>query len=261
LSSSPTIISRITALFSNKQRGVPLNPTMQASDEYDGLEHSASSALGSSSASSSPLPTVKTSLLGKTDKQKSKKEQNIDKAKTYGKKFAKFLTSHALNLAAPHLGQVTNLYAAASSADHIESLKTLFDEPCDAGKQDACQGLVAFVIHQKRAKLADAICQATPGVSSVKSAHDKIQGLMNKVKGESTVDLNAQARLLVDHAKECHVALAIYAELVYGALGDKKAWANALKDVDDKDLAWGLSDEDPDEPAAEKLAKKLTTSV
>ncbi len=258
------IVDRLLAAFSGKKKSMPLNPTAVASDEWSPDDSSDSQTPSSSSSSAAPRnesSSLKTSLLPKSDKKLQKEEDRTEKAQRFAKSFAKVLASTALNHVAPGLGKATNLVSIVSTVDHIETLKPLFDEPCDVGAQTKCQGLVAYAIQQKDSKLVDAVLQCTPVLDTLKTAQNKIHGLLKKVSGEAGGERMAQARLLVDHAKECHVALAMYAELVYGSLGDKKAWAKALKDVTDKDVAWGLSDEDASEPAADKLAGKLTATM
>jgi hypothetical protein len=85
---------------------------------------------------------------------------------------------------------------------------------------------------------------------------DKGHALDKKIAGGAGDDRFAQARLLVDHAKVCHVALALYAELVYGDLTKSDNFKKALKDVDN-DLEWGASEEEPVETAVNKVGARL----
>jgi hypothetical protein len=52
------------------------------------------------------------------------------------------------------------------------------------------------------------------------------------------------------------VALALYAELVYGDLTKSDNFKKALKDVDN-DLEWGASEEEPVETAVNKVGARL----
>jgi hypothetical protein len=258
------IIDRLIAAFSGKKKDMPLNPTAAASDEWSPDGSSNSNASASTSSSSPPgkeSSSLKAGLLPKTEKQLQSKEDRTEKAQRFAKSFLKVLASTALNHVTPGLGKATNLISIVSTADHIQTLKPLFEEPCDVGDQTKCQGLVAYAIQQKDKKLVDAVLQVTPVLGTVKTVHNKIHGLLKNVSGEAGGDRLVQAKLLVDHAKECHVALALYAELVHGSLGDKKAWAKALEDVTDKDVVWGLSDENPSTPAANKAFGKLKATT
>ena len=170
--------------------------------------------------------------------------------------FMKFASSTAASHFVPGIGGALNVPGALSTASHIASIKPLLDEPCDTGQSDLCQGIVVYVLNQKDRKLSNALVKTIPGIGTAATVTDKAHALDKKVAGQAGEDRLAQARLLVEHARVCHVALALYAELVYGDLTETKNFKKALHDVDN-DLEWGQSDEDPVEVAVNKVGSKL----
>jgi len=250
----------ILNLFSkNQTKSAPLIPTGPPSDDdsFDDFEPDFSQLSSSSSSSQAASASSNSSnLLKKTGRKKAVREQRLEKAKRYGMALMKFAGSTAASHFAPGVGGLSNIPGALSTASHIANIKPLFDEPCDTSQSDVCQGLVSYVLNQKDRKLNNALVKCTPGVGTASTVIDKGHALDKKIAGQAGDDRFAQARLLVDHAKVCHVALALYAELVYGDLTEKKNFKKALHDVDN-DLEWGLSDEDPVEVAVNKVSSKL----
>ena len=63
--------------------------------------------------------------------------------------------------------------------------------------------------------------------------------------------------MLIEHAKECNIAKAIYAEVVCsGGLISKDALTAAMIDIEN-DEQWGRSDEDPSHRARDKAMENL----
>lgn len=252
--------SYIVRLFSKTQtKSIPLNPLGVASDDpsFDDFE-SDTPPLTSSSSSSDAAQSFSDSsrLLKKTGRKKAVREQRLEKAKRYGMAFMKFAGSTAASHFIPGSGGLSNIPGALSTASHIANIKPLLDEPCDSGQSDVCQGLVAYVLSQKDRKLDNALVKSIPYVGSAVAVNDKVHGIDKKIAGQAGGDRFAQARLLVEHAKVCHVSLALYAELVYGNLTEKENFKKALHDVDN-DLEWGESDEEPVEVAVNRVGSKL----
>ena len=260
-------------LFSKfKTKSVPLNPHVQASDDDFEPEWSlsppASVPAGSSRrslssdsfSSSSPDLSSSTALLPKTGKKKAIWNQRLEKAKRYGTAFMKIATSTALSHVATGSGGIVNIPDAVSAGSHYAAIKQLLEEPCDVNKPDVCQGLVAFALHQKGQQFDDALMKILPLVGMGRTAKNKIHAIDKQIAGAAGKDRLAEARLLVEHAKECHVALALFAELVYGDLTKKSNFRKALRVVDN-DLQWGSSDEEPVEVAVSQLAPKMKSVI
>jgi hypothetical protein len=252
--------SYIVSLFSKvPKKSLPLNPHAADSegDSFDDFQPDFS-VLNSpaSSSSSSTEPSLTTGVLPKTGRRKAIREQRLGKAIRYGTAFMKFATSTAAGHFAPGSGGLLNVPGILSTASHMANVQPLLDEVCDINQPQLCQGLIAYVLSQKDRKLDDALLKSTPLLGSVVAAKDKLHGIDKSISGAGGEDRLAQARALVDHAKVCHVALALYAELVYGNLTSKENFRKALKDVDN-DLEWGLSDEEPVEVAVRKVTAKL----
>jgi hypothetical protein len=253
------VSSFIVNLFSKaKKKSVPLNPLGVASDEAteDDFAPASSSTSSSSSPTAEPPFSASSSLLKPTGRKKATRELRLEKAKRYGMAFMKLATSTAVSHFATGTGGLLNVPGALSTASHIASIKPLLDEPCDNNESDVCKGIVVYVLHQKDRKLTNALIKTVPGIGTAESVMDKGHALDKKIAGGAGDDRFAQARLLVDHAKVCHVALALYAELVYGDLTKSDNFKKALKDVDN-DLEWGASEEEPVETAVNKVGARL----
>ncbi len=254
--------SFIVSLFSKAQKkSMPLNPHAPDSegDSFDDFQPDSSvldPPVSSSSSSTSTQPPLTTGLLPKTGRSKAIREQRLEKAIRYGKAFMTFAASTGAAHFAPGSGGLVNVPGILTTASHVADIKPQLKESCDNAQPELCNGLVAYVLGQKDRQLTNALVKSTPLIGTAVAIHDKLHGIDKKVSGAAGEDRYAQARALVDHAKVCHVALAIYAELVYGDLTSKKNFRKALKDVDN-DLEWGLADEDPVEVAVNKVATKL----
>ena len=172
----------------------------------------------------------------------------------------KIATSTALSHVATGSGGIVNIPDAVSAGSHYAAIKQLLEEPCDVNKPDVCQGLVAFALHQKGQQFDDALMKILPLVGMGRTAKNKIHAIDKQIAGAAGKDRLAEARLLVEHAKECHVALALFAELVYGDLTKKSNFRKALRVVDN-DLQWGSSDEEPVEVAVSQLAPKMKSVI
>jgi hypothetical protein len=252
------VSSYITSIFTPK-KGSPINSNSSASDSYEDEEDKAKfgSVSQLSYGSNSASPTDETRLLSPTAKKTATRDARIRKVGKVAQKVTKGLASFALGHVAPGAGGAFSVPALVSTLAHQENLKLLIGEDCVAGQKEICQGMLAYVLNQKDRALGDAVLKCTPILGTLATVMEKFHWLDKALAGSAGEQRMAQAKKLVDHAKECHVALAIYAEVVCKDSTKAKNWEKALKDIEENSEAWGASDEDPKNPAAEKLAGKL----
>jgi hypothetical protein len=253
----------LKSLFAkDPKKSIPLNPNSKNSDEYDEEDKAkAGSSSSLSYGSSSSSSTENTKLLSPTGRKTAIKEERIKMVGRAGQALTKILASYALGHVAPGAGGVFNVPAVLSTMEHDEHLKLLLEEPCDTGEREICQGMLAYVLTQKDRKLGDAVIKCTPVLGTLTSVMEKFHWLDKKKKGGAGKERLAQATLLVEHARECHVALAIYAEVVCKDSTKSEAWKAALNDIEENSEFFGASDQDPVNPAANKLARKLKPNL
>ena len=231
---------------------LPINPFGVDSDAYEEDETSSSSPLSSSSRRSS----LSEPLLSTNDRDKAVIKSRIALTGRVFAAVAKVLCSTAMSHFAPGTGGTLNISAAISTQQHAERLKELKELQCDVQKDEICKGLLAYVISQKDEAFADAIVKCTPVLGTIQAVLDKFHWLDKKLVGVAGETRNAQATLLVEHAKECQIALAIYAEVVCKDSTKKQAWQRAYDEVTTRDVVWGDSDQNPVFPAADSAARK-----
>lgn len=258
--SSPSLSQQIMGWFSKtKTKSIPLNPNSTSSDEYDEDEEPSQRRPSVSSSRSGEGSSDKSRLLSRVSDNEALKKERINTVEKYSKKIAKVLASTALSHFAPGTGGVLNLGSVASTANHGANLQQLLDEECPANKPELCKGLLAYVLSQKNEKLGDAVLKCLPVVGTIMMVKDKFHWLDKKVAGVAGRDRLARAKLLVDHANKdkCHIALAIYAEVVCKDSTRKEAWESALRQLEEEPEIWERSDEEPINLAAKKLAGKM----
>lgn len=254
------LAKRIVKFFTrNETRSVPLIVNSASSDhDFDENDFKSPAVNGPSPRfdAGNSSSSMSTSLLGTSDRTATKRETLGRQAVSAAKSGLSTAVSTAVSHFAPGSGVVIDAAKAAQTGRSVSKLIGLLDLPCDAQKPDLCQGLVACVLTRKEERLKNTLLEMIPGVGTLVSVINKGHNVDKRIVGEQGEGREELARLIIDHAKECNVAVAIYAEVVCGDLSSKKAFKQAADDIHD-DEQWGASDKAPEYRARTKLKEQL----
>ncbi len=200
-------------MSSDPNIGLILNQERSDDDEFPGLDEDDAS-------------------LQEVMRKWKKDEQEYDKyvAKKYAKKTIAQIIAIGASHVIPGLGSLLNVPAAFAANSRAERLSNLAkEEDCPIGKRDACNGILAYVMTQKKTAAKQAAVQTVPYVSTGVSAFNKLKNLYKRFKGTAGETRGAEAELLIDHANAgCGIAAAVFVEIVSGDYTRKSNWKSGL---------------------------------
>jgi hypothetical protein len=242
----------------NQTKGVPLNQNLISSDSYDDDSSDLKSPPESSSSPRFEPESSSTPLLKRSDKSVAKAEKRRRTAGRYVQAAASFAASTVVSHFAPGAGGLFNLPGAGKKAASIARLQELRGQKCEGGDNNGiCQTLITCVLERRNAGLGNSIWKMIPGAGILVGAQDKLHNADKRLAGTHEEGREELARLLIEHAKECDIAKAIYTEvLCSGGSFSKEALVTAMIDIEN-DEQWGRSDEPPSHRARDKAMENL----
>ena len=159
--------------------------------------------------------------------------------KKYAQKGIKQVVGKTLGHLAPGSSGLLSGFAAYSTHRHLKRLSTLADKECsNPADVPSCKGTLAYVVHQKERKRRNAVVKMLPLIGEGQAAVDMGHGAVKRVKGTRGKSREAEAELLVSHARNgCTVAGAIFVEITVGDYRKQDNWTAGLKLLGTQDAA------------------------
>lgn len=155
-------------------------------------------------------------------------EYNKRRLRKYAKKGLAMGIASAIGHFLPGSSGAMNAFALFATHLHIQRLRAIRQKACSKGNQ--CHKALDFIIAQKVSKRQDAGVKMVPVVGQVVGLAGKVKNLYKRYKRTAGVAREANATLLVDHARSgCTVAAAGFIEIVFGDYRTQANWDKALE--------------------------------